>query len=64
MPPDTKAMFLSIGDRVEVATGDVTSGFYPTARYVTSGIPSRVLFSTDGSVAVIPNANGWIDIIR
>jgi hypothetical protein len=64
LPPDTKAMFLSIGDRVEVATGDVVSGFYPTARYFTSGVPSRVLFSTDGSVAVIPNANGWIDIIR
>jgi hypothetical protein len=64
LPPDTKAMFLSIGDRVEVATGDVVGGFYPTARYVTSGVPSRVLFSTDGSVAVIPNANGWIDIVR
>jgi hypothetical protein len=64
MPPDTKAMFLSIGDRVEVATGDVVGGFYPTARYYTSGVPSRVLFSTDGSIAVVPNANGWIDIIR
>lgn len=64
LPPDTKAMFLSIGDRVEVATGDAVNGFYPTARYPSSGTPARVLFSTDGSVAVVPNSNGWIDIIR
>ena len=54
VPSDTKAMVLSIGDRVEVATGDVVTGFYPTARYFTSGVPSRVLFSTDGSVADSP----------
>ncbi len=64
VPPDMKAMFLSSSDRVDVATGDVAGGFYPTARYLTSGSPTRVLFSTDGSVAVVANTNGWIDIIR
>jgi len=64
LPPDTRAMFLSVGDRVDVATGDVVGGFYPTARYNTTGVPSRVLFSTDGSIAIVPNSNGWIDIVR
>lgn len=62
--PDTKAFFLASNDRVEVAVGDIASGLYPGPVFITSGPPARVLFSTDGSVAIVPTTNGWIDIIR
>jgi hypothetical protein len=31
---------------------------------VTGGIPIRIAFSPSGDMALITNANGWVDIVK
>ena len=62
--PDSRAVLITSGPYVDIAIGDVVNGYRPGPRYVTSGVPTRVLVSLDGSVAIVPNANGWVDVIR
>ena len=62
--PDSRAVLVTLEAGVDIAIGDVVNGFRPGPRFVTSGMPTRVLVSTDGSIAVVPNANGWVDVIR